>query len=259
MRPQLLSVCLTAAVATCFLAASPRASAGSVKLNFDSTASSSAVKVQIGSGSSAQTINAIPGPYYWHEVSPSSGSLFPNPTTTFCSELTQQIATGNSYTYTTSSVAVALNDTTKALAISELYAGHYSTAWEKSASFTGSTDSTAFQLALWALIYDSNTNLTLTGSSAGNLQVISADPTAISTAQTWLDTLGSQPSFASVFPNSQLVWLSNPWKQDQLTLIPTGGGGSAGVPAPPGAVLAGIGFVGLIGRARWLKRNSASA
>ncbi|MDB5307348.1 MAG: hypothetical protein JWO38_1550 [Gemmataceae bacterium] len=264
---RLRTACVAVVAAVGFLAASPRASADTVNLTLDKTAlpiqSSSAVGVKVVSGPAAGSYNGIiPGPYYWHESSPPPGSLFPNPTTTFCVELNQQISVGNTISYQTSTVATAPNiSAAQATAISELYAGHYdSSTWGKS-SFGGSDQSTAFQLALWALVYDSSSNLKLTGSNAGNLQVTSASQTAIDTAQTWLNTLGSQPSFASVFPNSQLVWLTNPNCQDQLTIIPTGGGGTPpphGVPAPPGVLLGLIGLGGcLLGRG--FRRRTATA
>jgi hypothetical protein len=243
-----------------FLAASPRASADTVSLHFNSTAlpnqSSSGVTVQIGSD---KPIDGIPGPYNW--TAP-AGSGFPNPTITFCSELTQSINTGNSYTYTVTPLAQASEITSaQATAISELYAGHYTDALTG-----GAAASTAFQLALWAIIYDTDGNYKLTGRHHGNLYVQSVGSTAggssaLSTAKDWLASLGSQPSFSSVFPNQQILWLSNSNAQDQIAVIPsqpTTTPPPQGVPAPPGVLLGLIGLGGcMLGRG--FRRRTATA
>ena len=172
-------------------------------------------------------------------IAPGLGVAFPNPTTTFCVELTQHISTGNTYTYTETPLAATPGVSgTEATLISQLWGDHFNAAWESS-SFTGSDSSTAFQLALWELVYDSGSNLSL---SSGNLKVTSASSNAVALAKSWLNGLSSLSSneFATNFAGSQLVWLSNSYKQDQLTMLPLPWsppppppGGSPPPPPPP--------------------------
>ncbi|HXD88920.1 MAG TPA: hypothetical protein VN641_20690 [Urbifossiella sp.] len=259
MRPRFPSKWAAAVAAGC-LSRAP-AAADTVNLTFERTTHSQAVSVNV----KGTSVTGTPGPYYWQESNAPAGSPFPNPTTTFCVELTQHISTGNTYTYTETPLASTPGvNATEATLISELWGAHFNTAWESS-SFTGSSASTAFQLALWELVYDSGSNLSLT---SGNMKVTSADSTTVALAQSWLNGLSSLPSneFATNFAGSQLVWLSNSYKQDQLTMLPLPPsppppppGGSPpppppppppnGVPGPSGALL------GLIGVGSFLTRS----
>jgi hypothetical protein len=240
---------LTAWAAVLFsacLSAAPVA-ADTVNLTFDKTTKSAAVSVKVNGTS----VTGTPGPYYWHESSPPSGSPYPNPTTTFCVELTQSISTGNTYTYTATALASQAGVTaTEATLIEKLYGAHYDTAWNSS-SFAGSDASTAFQLALWKLVYDQGSNLSL---SSGKFTVTSASSNATNLAQQWLNGLSSvsNTAFDTNFAGYQLLWLSNSYKQDQLTLLPpqtiTPPPPPHGVPAPAGLVLGLIGAGCLFGR-----------
>lgn len=142
---------------------------------------------------------------------------------------------------------------TKADAITELYGRYYNKDWNQS-SFTGSEDSVAFQIALWELVYDGPpSGENPTDLSNGVFYINSPSSYGYATAQTWLNSLtGDTSSFATRFPNEQLVALVAPSPgvkpldsyQDQIAMIPIA------VPAPPGVILAGIGFVGLLGSRR---------
>ena len=253
-RPYSLAVLAAAAMAA-------PASAESVRLQFDKTTSSSAVTVKYNNG--ANTVTGTPGPYYWHQ-SPGNGvplnSALPNGVTTFCVELSQTISTGSTYTYTTTPLASGPGiSPQEATLISQLYATNFNTAWN-STSFTGSNASTAFQLALWELVYDTGSSLSLSG---GNffLTTTPANANAVAIAQGWLTDLkdGKGKNLATVFPNSQLVYLSNGSNQDQLALVPippTPPGPGNPVPAPAGAVLLGMG--GLLAAARNLRRRATA-
>jgi hypothetical protein len=170
-----------------------------------------------------------------------------NPISTFCIELTQTIP-GGAQTYTINtdmSQSPTIGTTAKANAIEALYGNKsgYSNA--------------AFQLALWELVYDGtydianpNANFFTTGT------LKSSDSTAAS-AQTLLHTTLNNISagisnFNSTYSGYELVALSSPNSQDQLTLIPTP---TASVPAPPAVLLACIGMLALGGRARWTRRT----
>jgi hypothetical protein len=242
------------------IASPPRAVADSVTLQFNQTTASAAVSVQYTIGGVAKAETAVPGPYYWTPVTQPLNSTFPNPTTTFCVELNQTISTGQQYTYTVTPLASQSGVTaTEAADISKLWGAYYNSAWG-STSFAGSLQSTAFQLALWKLVYDGGTNLSLLsgdfvipGATASSLSNTS---TAAGLAQSWLNALAGTPSsiFSTNFSGEQLEWLSNSWSQDQLTMVPTPHPNVV-TPAPPGVVLAGIGFLGLLGRS--IRRRSA--
>jgi hypothetical protein len=257
MRSRFLTACV---VVASLVASSSRASADSVGLKFDQTTSSPGVSVQYTIGGVTSTETAIPGPYFWTPTSQPLNSTFPNPTSTFCVELNQTISTGNTYSYTVSPLASQSGVTsTEATDITKLWGAYYNTAWE-STSFNGSLQSTAFQLALWKLVYDGGTNLSLL---SGNFVIpgatsssLSNTSTAAGLAQSWLNALAGTSSsiFSSNFGSQELVWLSSPTAQDQLTMIPNPHPNVV-TPTPPGVVLAGIGFLGLLGRS--LRRRSA--
>jgi len=228
------------------------------------------------------TISAAPiGPLTWTQINPANNlpyntppnNSFPNPLTTFCIELgntaATQISPGTRYTFgvrTDLTTAGTIGTTPgKVDAIMELYGRHYNTAWA-AAGFAGSADSVAFQLALWELVYDGrSSDPTSLTDSTGQFHINGADyGTAAGTAQTWLNTLTGNPgAFAANLPGMELVALVAPADatldntklatdtQDQLALRPKA------VPAPPAAVMAGIGVVALVGRRKLWKKATA--
>ena len=245
--------CMVAACAAVMVAGSPRASAESVSLQFDKSVNP-AVSL---SGSSTGPYTST-GPFYWHDSGLPANTNFPPPTATFCIDVNGSLpSVGGSAVFGVTSVDGFLG-AAKASAITELYGKFYDTAWDSS-SFTGSTASIAFQLAMWELAIDGKP-------AAGNttdLQngTFTASPligSTVTTAQAWLNGLNGNTSlFNSRFANRELVALYTPvppknqlW-QNQITLRPKA------VPAPPGIVLAGIGFLGLLGRARLMRRKIA--
>ena len=285
MPSRLLNLCIAAAVAVGFLAGSPRASAEFVKLTYIGTPNSaSALSVNLDGvpydgGMYAQR---DPGPFYWTPAGIPPNASFPNPTVTFCIEIapnqdlpvkgaTAEFAVVSPAAAPSISAPTAgVTPAQKADAIKELYGRFYNDLWN-SGAFAGSPESVAFQIALWELVYD--------GPNAGNGSSLSGgrfsvDPAVLAVtagmkAQDWLANGGTTPgitgntsSFDSRFANASLVALLAPsgtggksqdQVQDQITLIPKP------VPAPPGVVLAGIGFLGLIGRARRVRRIPAAA
>jgi len=232
VRSPLRAACAVAAVVG-FLAGSPRASADQVTLKLTGTGPDSAtVSYRDGSSSGFQSVTAVPGPYTWSVVSSASSLNIPDPVKTFCVELGQSIQVGQQYTFTTITPISSKSGVTgtEADLVTKLYGAHYADAISGS-----TTQATAFQLALWEVVYDSNSSLQL---NADNLQVTNANADAINLAQTWLNGLGgvSGSAFADNFPGSQLVWLSNDCNQDQIVVVPPNG-----VPAPPGVLLGLIG------------------
>jgi len=265
MRSRLLTACV-AVVAT--LAVSSRASAEFVTLQFNKSVDPTANVYVNG------TLNANTplGPFYWTDNNNPPNGSFPTPTSTFCIEVAGPLpGQGSSATFGVTSVAAAptINSTAKASAISELYARYYQNAWS-SGSFTGSTDAIAFQLALWELVYDgsnpSNTTSLTDTSASSHFYVKSSDfgasaSATVGQAQTWLNSLNGTKSFYTAFPGQELVALyapvdqagkDQPW-QDQITIRPKGT-----VPAPAGIVLAGMGFVTLLGGRLRLRRKTVA-
>jgi len=250
MRTRILTACVLVAS---LVAGSSHARADSVTLQFNQATASPGVSIQYNAGSGPVSETATPGPYFWTPITQPANSTFPNPTSTFCVELNQYISYGQKYTYTVTALTSQSGVTsTEATDITKLWGAHYSTAWG-STSFAGSVQSSAFQLALWKLVYDGGTNLNL---STGNFTTpganLSDTTTAAGLAQSWLNGLSGTPSsiFSTNFSGQQLVWLASSTAQDQLTMLPVA------TPAPPGVILAGLGVLGLIGRS--LRRRSSS-
>ena len=261
MIARLPSARMASIAAVLLLASAPRASAESVTLYFDHSTNSSAT-ITVNGGSPTAI---VPGPYYWKTTTGPINAG--NAVTTFCAELTEFVDASNASTYQTTTLAglPTVGTQIKADYISELYGRYYDTAWNNP-SFGGSTAATAFQFALWELLYDGPSALNL---GSGNFTV--SDPTAaIAAAKTMLlgngttitGLTGNASAFSARFPNSTLIGLTDPTAgvvsvnsllppkriQDQIALV------TKPVPAPPGAVLAGIGVLALLGRSSWRRK-----
>jgi len=246
-----------ACVAT-MLAGGQRAAAESVSLQFN-TAVNGGVSLN-GDPSGPYTPS---GPFYWTENGHPSNGNFLSPTVTFCIESGGALPAPNA-----SAIfgVYSLADTPSigpadATAVTELYGRFYNTAWD-SASFTGSDASISFQIALWELVKDGTPAVGSTTSlTTGSFTASPSLGSLYTTANSYLSQLtGDTSSFATRFSDRELVSLLAPDPngpktqdyQDQITMRPKA------VPAPPGLVLAGIGFVGLVGRGRWLRRKAAA-
>jgi len=246
-----------AAVAS--LMGSSRAAADSITLYYDHSITGPGTLVNMTSWGQSSGTNVRSGPYYWTTNGQPINTG--NAVATFCVEIPQGFSASNadgspsgngSTTYTASSLTAVFDaDTEKS--ISQLYAAHFDSAWN-SPTFNGTTQSTAFQLAMWEIVYDG-----AGGSLAGgNFRVFNQDlndtNTAAGLAKSWLGSLGSGPSFDSKYAGYKLLGLTNPNSQDQVILVPPS---PKCVPAPPGALLAGMGFLALFGRVGWLRRKTA--
>ena len=257
-RPSAFAAVLVAAA---FLTAPPSARADFITLQYGYNGVGSVNPTVTNSLQS----NAPTGPFYWHDNNLPPSNL-PTPTATFCIELTpgQYLPSlGTTVVFDAESLAAAptINSPAKADAITELYGRYFNTAWNTPAT-GASSDSIAFQLALWELVYDGKPISTnKTDLSNGTFSVSPTIGTPYTTAQTWLNSLtGNTSSFNTRFAGQELVALVAPAPgakqqdqvQDQITMRPKGV-----VPAPPAVVLAAIGVVGLIGRSR-LTRKAAT-
>jgi len=280
MQSRLLSVCVAVAVAAGFLSGSPRAAAEFVTLKFGydiDPGPGTSIKTRTGNPNVDVTLNGttyngvnpnpakVPtGPFYWTENELPANSSFPPPTTTFCIEIstTQPLPTaGTPVDFQVLSLSDGL-DTTRAAPVTELYGRFYNNEpgqnWTNPTTFTGSDASAAFQLALWELVFDTGRNL-----SSGNFTA-NFSGSIFNTAQSYLNALtGDTSSFNTRFGGQELVVLHAPVPagsgkipdqiQDQITLKPV-----SAVPAPPGLILAGIGFIGLVGRSRFLRKTATA-
>jgi hypothetical protein len=223
---------------------SSRASAETVSLNFSKTTGTAPVGVAYTIGTTTTTTSITPGPYYWQQTGSPLNSNFGSTVATFCVELNQGFA-ASSASYTVSALG-AVKSAATTDAIQKLFANNYNSAWASS-TFTGSTASTAFQLALWELVYDGPGGALGTGNFKYTGSLTSGVGLA---AVNMLSALAgtSSTAFNSLFPNSQVVWLSNGSYQDQITLAPKAPQ-PPGVPAPPSIILAGLALgTGLFGR-----------
>jgi len=236
---------------------SSRASAETVSLDFTKTTGTAPVGVTYTISGSTTSTSITPGPYYWQQTGSPMNSNFGSTVATFCVELNQTFPAGTSSGAFNVTSLAAVKGTATADAIQKLFGNNYNTAWASS-SFTGSTNSTAFQLALWELVYDGTGgalgtgNFTYTGSLTSGVGLA---------AKNMLTALGSTSSsaFGAAFPNSQVVWLSSGSFQDQIAIVPHVPP-PPGVPAPPSIVLAGLALgTGLFGRAFRRRKDVAAA
>jgi hypothetical protein len=239
-RPSALRLFAVAAM----LSVASTASAETVSLDFTKTTGTAPVGVQYTIGGTTTSTSITPGPYYWQQTGSPMNSNFASNIATFCVELNQGFPSASA-DYTVNSLA-SVAGSAKAGAIEKLFANNYNSSWANS-SFTGSTNSTAFQLALWELVYDGPSG-TLGG---GNFRYTGSLTSGVGlAAKNMLAALAgtSSSAFSSLYPNSQIVWLSNGSKQDQITIIPKVPD-VPGVPAPPSILLAGLALgTGVFGR-----------
>jgi hypothetical protein len=273
MQPRRITPYLIVGAVALFLATGQRAAAdGTLNLQFAGTTSVPGLQVSLNGVMNAKV---EPGPYFWNVNPPPTGGG--SPISTFCMELSQGVLTSGSAPYnivslTDPSTTISMNNGSKAGAVANaieaLYGFYYNTAWGTLNSFQNSSTSVqnqaaAFQLAAWELIYDGTNDLIHPNATnfftTGNFTAQSCS--AESQAQTMLNNVLNNinqgiTDFDQNLPGTTVVALTNPGYQDQLWLQPTPKVSPA-VPAPPGILLAGFGFVALVGRARWNRRRPA--
>jgi len=265
---------LVAGAVALLLTTSQRSSADTtLNLQFAQPGTTSAPTLTI-SLNGKQTSGVEPGPYFFNVNPPPSGGG--SPISTFCMELGQGVNSGSAATYTvtalnaSSGTTISANNTNVqgvANALQALYGLYYNNNWASISSFQNSTpavqaQASAFQLAIWDLIYDGTWDVSHPNAnnffSTGNLQ--SPNSTAEQGAQAMLNNVLNNintgiTDFNTNLPGATLVALTNPSYQDQLWLEPTPKAPPPSVPAPPGLLLAGVGFLTLIGRSRLIRRN----
>lgn len=163
---------------------------------------------------------------------------------TYCISLLQGIQFNTLYTYNldpvvSSSTGITSGEFTE---IEELYGSHYAD------TMLSDDNKAAFQLAIWDVIYGSDST-SVTDTSSSFYAVSGFDPSTLSTANTWLSTLSS----ADVDTNLvALVGTSpTPDAQDQIFLVP---GTMVPLPKP---VLGGSAMLAALGLMQWKRRRTA--
>lgn len=258
MQNRLLRLCVATVAVAGFYAHVPRASAELLTLNYQGQTTNPGNPTLAVTVNGTTFSNASIAPFYWTQNAVPPNQSFPPPISTYCIELNSNQPlppVGTNTVFSVVSANSALGGAT-ASAVGELYARYYQTAWADQSTFHGSVDSAAFQLAMWELVYDAAGK----DLNSGNFQA-SGLGNYTTTAQNMLNSLNGSVSFSDRFGNSELVALlapatTDPNKsqdqiQDQIIIRPKP------VPAPPALMLAGIGVLGLVGRARWNRRKAA--
>ena len=174
------------------------------------------------------------GTFRWSQPAPGNPA-FPTAISTYCIDLDQYFQPGAAHQFTVVS-DLSLAPTIggdKAGAVTELFDRYYLN------SLTSTDNATAFQLALWDLVYDGAAERSL---SAGRIQASNAQ------AQAMLTSLGT-PYANHDLAGSQLTAFVSDVHQDQIGVTP--------VPAPPAVLLAGVGLLALAGRLRLTRRAVA--
>jgi hypothetical protein len=222
----------TAVVALALLA--PRASAEVVTLVMETNGTTVTYNPFGG-----PPVNAGSGPFQWSQGTPLNAG-FPTTVLTYCIDLEQFIHLGEAHTFAIQpnlALAPTIGTEAKAAAITELYDRYYLS------GLTSTANQHAFQLALWELIHDGPESLSLT---EGRIQASNAQ------AQAMLTSLGT-PYTNHDLAGSRLLALVSDTHQDQIVVVPSS---PAHAPAPPGAILAGIGALVLLGRAYRTRRTA---
>jgi len=179
----------------------------------------------------------------------------------FCIDISQDIFLNQTLTFNVAALGNAPVDGNLPTAMGGLRANLIGELWYNDYALIGTDNSkaAAFQLAIWDIINETDTNLNGTlalNINSGAFYATDQDSATLTTTNTWLSALnlnGTGPMAGN------LIALTNPVYQDyvvQVAPAPTAAivVAPASVPAPPGLVLCIIGAVGLFlpSAFRWL-------
>jgi len=185
------------------------------------------------------------GIFSWNQTAPLNAN-FNSAVPTYCIELDQGFGSNPiAYTVQTNlALAPTIGTTAKASAITSLFDRYYN-------STIGNTSlQSAFQLALWDIVYDGAPSTTTNEATSGKVRYTNG------TTQAMLDAIANNTAYTNGSLNgNRLVALVNGYSQDQLTVDPNPTAPKP-IPAPPALAVAGIAFAALAGRSRALKRSA---
>jgi hypothetical protein len=243
MKARLLRLCAAAVAALTFLAAAPRASADTITLQLSPSLPANGNGVNGG------------GAFHWTQSTPIN-TQYGTAITTYCADVNDGIRSG-SFNISTSLTAIPNISTTDETSIKTLYDHFYNSSF----TYNGVVSQAAFQYALWKLIYGSTYTIPA-GSTADQIEAAKEANYLLAgkfyNGTTYANTehdlanaylLALVPNDTSTNPNDPNGLKRN---QDQIMLVKN-------VPAPPGLMLAGVGVLALVGRARLSRRTPTPA
>lgn len=190
----------------------------------------------------SRTVSLVsPSPFVSRNVNAGAFNLNPPAgVLVYCIDIFQTIGFGTLYSdYTTTPLAADAQITAARKGeIAQLFHGFYTT------SLTDSTNSAAFQLALWEILFETGSTLNVDGGNLANRGVTYArspntPPGVVLVADTWLGELGGFSTDLGGFTTYR-----SPRHQDQISYRP--------VPEPPtwALVFAGLGTLAFMARHR---------
>jgi hypothetical protein len=211
------------------------------------------VKLSYNSGAVTTQVTGGTGAILWSNGSttnPTNDPAFTGNFTTYCIDLLQDIYFGQQYKFDVADLAmgapkagaylvggplVSPMGTARADAIQKLYDLHYG----DTLGATPDGNKTAFQLAIWNIIYDvSGTGGqadTSVSSGSGNFYVVSGvNGSVVSTANSWLADVFNPALTPATHSYAVQALIGENGAQDQIYASP-----SSGSPAPTPSVLAG--------------------
>lgn len=208
-----------AAAVSALVLLSGAASADTVKAKFTSSLQKTANITSPALNGNVSTVK-----FTWTRTDapgPGVDAVLPNVFTTYCVDLAQTVTGNTNYTFDVLDLADAGYTATQMDLLTNLFAEYFPVV-------STADDSAAFQLAVWNVIYDTDTT-----TSAGTFRASSPNA-SIATATSWLGTV-SAPGFVRNGAAPQLVVLRSPTNQDQIALVPSP---ATGALAAAGAALA---------------------
>lgn len=203
MKPTLFLGAIAGATA---LALTSTAGASMVTATFNSVGPSEIVTVTLNAGANTQQVHS--GLMNWTRTGGDYTGVGTN-FWTFCTEITENVGPGGSYTFNVMAPEFAPNTApmgaARAALLSELFGRYIG-----SVNFGSSTDMSAFQMAVWEVAYDNGVDL-----ASGDFQVTAGNAISRALAQSYLNSLdGSGPQVI-------VDALVNAGRQDQV--VPTPG------------------------------------
>jgi len=256
---------------TAVLALAVHASAATVNLTFSGVSPGESESVSFNGGSNVST---TAGAMDFAVGTPNNvpGIITASSITSYCIEGTQSISHGNNVNYTVlgpgqgSFTSVFTNSGL----VSAFFNQYYNTVLSATTSSQKNEYNSAFQLAIWELVYDGTSDKPHTGDHNDSRWFTSGDfeiehstwgwnavgPTGsdfsnpeINLAETWLD--GFNTSTTGIW---QIYQLSNGTKQDQVFAVQ---GVGAPTPTPlPAALPASLGLIGSLAAVRKLRKKA---